>query len=118
MAVTTRDYYEVLGVERNASEDEIRKAYRKLALVHHPDKHSRASEERQHDEARKFQQVGFAYAVLSDDKRRKRYDSTGRTDEGFELAAGDDGWEAYFAELYDNVTRAKLDEMKKEYQGV
>jgi len=61
--------------------------------------------------------VGFAYAVLSDEKRRKRYDATGKTDEGFDLAAGDDGWEAYFEQMFDRVTRGKLDEMKKEYQG-
>lgn len=111
------DLYAVIGLTNAATVDDIRKAYRKLALVHHPDKHTNAPQERQDAEAHKFQQVGFAYAVLSDEKRRARYDSTGRTDEGFELAAGDDGWESYFNELFDNVTRAKLDEMKKEYQG-
>ncbi|EJD44088.1 DnaJ-domain-containing protein [Auricularia subglabra TFB-10046 SS5] len=111
------DLYAVLGLTEAASPDEIKKAYRKLALVHHPDKHASASEERRNEESRKFQQVGFAYAVLSDEKRRKRYDTTGRTDAAFELAEGEDGWEAYFSDLFEEVTRAKLDEMKKEYQG-
>ena len=53
---------------------QIRKAYRKLALKCHPDK---GGDEKQ------FQQVGYAYAVLSDEKRRKRFDDTGRTDESF-----------------------------------
>ncbi|KZV93389.1 DnaJ-domain-containing protein [Exidia glandulosa HHB12029] len=111
------DLYAVLALTNAATGDDIRKAYRKLALVHHPDKHAKASEERQAEASRKFQQIGFAYAVLSDDKRRKRYDATGRTDDAVELAAGEDGWEAYFSELFDSVTRSKLDEMKKEYQG-
>ena len=55
--------------------------------------------------------------MLSDGKRKERYDRTGRTDEGFELSAGEDGWEAYFADLFESVTKGRLDELKKEYQG-
>ncbi|KAI0637034.1 DnaJ-domain-containing protein [Trametes polyzona] len=111
------DLYDVLGVKSDASADEIKKAYRKLALRFHPDKHSAAGEDAKADASLKFQQVGFAYAVLSDEKRRKRYDQTGKTDEGADFGPGEDGWEAYFEELYDRVTRDKLDELKKEYQG-
>ena len=111
------DLYAVLSLQKDASLDSIKKAYRKLALIYHPDKHATSSEKAKQDASTKFQQVGFAYAVLSDSKRKARYDSTGRTDEGFELGAGEDGWEAYFEELFDRVTRGKLDEMKKEYQG-
>lgn len=110
------DLYAVLNVFSEATNDDIRKAYRRLALTYHPDKHSAASEEAQAQASTKFQQVGFAYAVLSDEKRRKRYDSTGQTDEGSEMDP-EGGWEAYFEELFDRVTRGKLDEMKKEYQG-
>ncbi|KAI0646992.1 DnaJ-domain-containing protein [Trametes meyenii] len=111
------DLYDVLSVKSDASQDNIKKAYRKLALKHHPDKHSAANEDAKAEASIKFQQVGFAYTVLSDEKRRKRYDQTGKTDEGADFGPGEDGWEAYFEELYDRVTRDKLDEMKNKYQG-
>ncbi|KAL1746369.1 hypothetical protein HDZ31DRAFT_62269 [Schizophyllum fasciatum] len=111
------DLYAVFSLTKAATGEEIRKSYRRLALVHHPDKHTHSAEQVKADAAVKFQQVGFAYAVLSDEKRRKRYDQTGRTDEGFDDVSGEDGWEAYFEDLFDRVTRGKLDEMKKEYQG-
>jgi len=111
------DLYAVLSLERNATSDAIKKAYRRLALIYHPDKHATASERAKEDASTKFQQIGFAYAVLSEPNRKARYDSTGKTDESFHLGAGEDGWEKYFEELFDRVTRGKLDEMKKTYQG-
>jgi len=111
------DLYDILSVRSDAKSEDIKKAYRRLALIYHPDKHNTATVTAKAEASTKFQQVGFAYAVLSDEKRRGRYDRTGRTDEGFELAAGEDGWEAYFEEMFERVTRGKLDEMKKEYQG-
>ncbi|KAJ7449796.1 hypothetical protein FB451DRAFT_1286575 [Mycena latifolia] len=111
------DLYAVLSLTSDAKLDDIKKAYRRLALVYHPDKQTTATEARRAEASTKFHQIGFAYAVLSDAKRRQRYDKTGKTDEGFDLAAGEDGWDAYFEELFDRVTRGKLDEMKKEYQG-
>ncbi|KAJ7219258.1 hypothetical protein GGX14DRAFT_695462 [Mycena pura] len=110
------DLYAVLSLTSEAKPDDIKKAYRRLALIHHPDKQSNASDDRKAEASTKFQQIGFAYAVLGDTKRRQRYDNTGRTDESFDLE-GEDGWDAYFEELFDRVTRGKLDEMKKEYQG-
>ncbi|CAG02333.1 unnamed protein product, partial [Tetraodon nigroviridis] len=70
-----KDYYKVLGVDRNATEEEIKKAYRKRALLHHPDRHSSASSEVQKEEEKKFKEVGEAFSVLSDAKKRSRYDS-------------------------------------------
>ncbi|KAI0054063.1 DnaJ-domain-containing protein, partial [Auriscalpium vulgare] len=111
------DLYAVLNVTSDANPDDIKKAYRKLALVYHPDKHAKSGEDARATASHKFQQIGFAYTILSDEKKRQRYDRTGQTDEGLEMDAGEDGWEAYFEELFDSVTKEKLDEMKKEYQG-
>jgi len=67
-----RDYYEILGVERTASEEEIKKAYRKLAVKHHPDKNpgDKTSEE-------KFKEIGEAYEALSEPQKRAAYDQYG-----------------------------------------
>ena len=69
--------YEVLGVDDNASDEDIKKAFRKLALRLHPDKLSGASEEQRAAAERKFKEVNGAYSVLSDAKRRAAYDSYG-----------------------------------------
>jgi len=72
MAVQFRDYYETLGVQKTASEDEIRTAFRKLARKHHPDvaKDKKAAEE-------KFKEINEAYEVLGDPEKRKQYDQRG-----------------------------------------
>jgi curved DNA-binding protein CbpA len=70
-ADTKRDYYEVLGVNRTATRDEIKHAYRQLALQYHPDKN------KDPDAAATFRELAEAYAVLSDDTKRKEYDTTG-----------------------------------------
>lgn len=70
-----KDYYKILCVSRNASDDEIKKAYRKKALIHHPDRHASSSAEERRAEEIKFKEVGEAYAILSDPKKKQRYDS-------------------------------------------
>ena len=76
-----RDYYEVLGVEKNASANDIKKAYRKLAIQYHPDKNP---DDKKAEE--KFKEAAEAYSVLSDPDKRARYDQFGH--EGLGGAAG------------------------------
>lgn len=64
-----KDYYKILGVQKSASQDEIKKAFRKLALEHHPDKNGGKDE--------KFKEINQAYSVLSDAKKRQHYDTYG-----------------------------------------
>jgi molecular chaperone DnaJ len=66
-----RDYYEVLGVSKNASKEEIKDAYRKLAMQYHPDRNKAA------DAEDKFKEISEAYAVLSDNQKRRQYDTLG-----------------------------------------
>ncbi|MBR5070231.1 MAG: DnaJ domain-containing protein [Bacteroidales bacterium] len=72
-----RDYYEVLGLQKGASADDIKKAYRKLALKWHPDKWQQASEAEKKTAEQNFKEIGEAYAVLSDEQKRARYDQFG-----------------------------------------
>ncbi len=69
-----KDYYKTLGIQKGASKDEIKKAFRKLAHEHHPDKN-------QGNDA-KFKEINEAYTVLSDDQKRQRYDTYGSADQG------------------------------------
>jgi curved DNA-binding protein len=72
MPVQYKDYYEILGVEKSASQEEIRKAFRRLARVHHPD----VAKDKKAAEA-KFKEINEAYEVLGDPEKRQKYDSLG-----------------------------------------
>src|SRR5512136_2998309 len=67
-----RDYYEVLGVQKNATKDQIKDAYRKLAMQYHPDRNKSPEAEE------KFKEISEAYAVLSDDQKRQQYNTLGK----------------------------------------
>ena len=101
-----RDYYEVLGVAKNASEDDIKKAYRKLAMKHHPDRNqgdgAKAAEE-------KFKEGKEAYEMLSDAQKRAAYDQFGHAGvdpnaggAGFRPGAGGEGFGG-FAEAFGDI---------------
>jgi len=71
MTTQKRDYYEILGVSRNASDDDLKKAFRKLAFEFHPDRN------KDKDAEEKFKEINEAYQVLSDQDKRARYDQFG-----------------------------------------
>src|SRR3989344_4403854 len=77
---TKRDYYEVLGVSKSASTEELKRAYRKLALEWHPDKNKSANANE------KFKEINEAYAVLSDPQKKQTYDQFGHA--AFQPGAG------------------------------
>ncbi|MCX7729077.1 MAG: molecular chaperone DnaJ [Bacteroidia bacterium] len=84
-----RDYYEILGVPKNASEEDIKKAYRKLAVKYHPDKNPGNKEAEE-----KFKEINEAYEVLSDKDKRARYDQFGHA--GVGSSAASDGTGSYY----------------------
>ncbi len=101
MSEKKRDYYEVLGLERNASEEEIKKAYRKLARKYHPDfnKNDPLAEA-------KFKEINEAYEVLSDPQKREGYDHFGHAGPGFGAGdgfAGFGGFESIFEDLFGGL---------------
>ena len=83
--MNNKDYYKVLGIEKGASEDEVKKAFRRLAHKYHPDKEG--------GDAEKFKEVNEAYQVLSDSKKREQYDRFGRVFEGG--GGGGQGFEGF-----------------------
>ena len=90
MAVAFRDYYETLGVARDASNEDIRKAYRKLARENHPDVNKDPGAED------RFKEISEAYEVLRDPDKRKRYDQLGANWKAGQDVSGAPGWEDVF----------------------
>ncbi|TMU85596.1 molecular chaperone DnaJ [Bacillus sp. BHET2] len=82
--MSKRDYYEILGVGKDASKDEMKKAYRKLSKKYHPDINKEA------DADEKFKEISEAYEVLSDDQKRSQYDRFGHTDPNQGFGGGGD----------------------------
>ncbi|KAL7641261.1 UNVERIFIED_CONTAM: hypothetical protein RMT77_008399 [Armadillidium vulgare] len=69
-----KDYYKILGVSRNATDDDIKRSYKKKALQHHPDRHANAADDEKREHEIKFKEIGEAYAILTDPKKRSMYD--------------------------------------------
>ena len=84
MATVKRDYYEVLGVPRDATPEQLKAAYRKLAMQYHPDRNNgdKGAEE-------KFKEVGEAYSILSDPSKKEQFDRFGITDSSQQMQGGD-----------------------------
>ena len=104
------DYYETLGIERNATADDLKKAYRKAAMKYHPDRNPDSVEAET-----KFKEVNEAYEILSDNQKRAAYDqfghaafentgtgSNGGRGAGFDFASG-------FADIFDEVQRVRTE---------
>src|SRR6516225_9309840 len=91
MALVYKDYYEVLDVPRDADQDAIRRAYRKLARKYHPDLNQDT------DAEERFKELGEAYEVLSDPDKRERYDRLGTQWHAREEAPGGANFEDFFA---------------------
>ena len=97
-----KDYYETLGVPKNASEEDIKKAYRKLAMKHHPDRNQGESGKASED---KFKEAKEAYEMLSDAQKRAAYDQYGHAgvDPNMRGGPGADGFNGGFAEAFGDI---------------
>ncbi|KAL9948359.1 hypothetical protein ACHAQF_000907 [Verticillium nonalfalfae] len=108
------DPYETLGLEREATADQVKSAYRKAALKNHPDK---VPEDKKSEANEKFQSIAFAYAILSDPARRKRYDTTGSTSESIVDADGFN-WSDFYREQYrDSISADAIEKFAAKYKG-
>ncbi len=116
MATAVKNYYKILGVTENASQDEIKKAFRKLARKYHPDLNpgDKSSEE-------KFKELSEAYAVLSDKEKRDQYDNAGTT---FEQFGGGEGFRGFgggeaadFSDIFGDIFGARTDSVARNARG-
>ncbi|KAL8421540.1 hypothetical protein RB596_002349 [Gaeumannomyces avenae] len=107
------DPYEELGLERSATADQVKAAYRKAALKHHPDK---VAADKKAEAHAKFQSIAFANAILSDPARRKRYDETGSTSDSIVDSDGF-SWSDYFAEQFrDAISSDAIERFASAYK--
>lgn len=102
--MANKDYYSILGVDRNASDTDIKKAFRKLAAQYHPDKQTDKSDEVKKQAEEKFKDINEAYQVLSDAEKRKHYNTYGTMEGmgGFEGASNEDLMEM-FRKMHDDM---------------
>lgn len=107
-----KSLYELLGVEKTASQQEIKKAYYKLALRLHPDKNPGDDEAKE-----KFQLLQKVISILGDEEKRALYDQTGLVDDDMLVGNAADDLQEYFRSLYKKVTEADIEEFEATYRG-
>ncbi|CAA7407960.1 unnamed protein product [Spirodela intermedia] len=107
-----KSLYEILGVENSASQQEIKKAYYKLALKLHPDKNPGDEEAKE-----KFQLLQKVISILGDEEKRALYDQTGFVDDNDLVGAGADDLQEFFRATYKKVTEADIEEFEANYRG-
>ncbi|XP_042513716.1 chaperone protein dnaJ 6-like isoform X2 [Macadamia integrifolia] len=107
-----KSLYEILGVESTASQQEIKKAYYKLALRLHPDKNPDDEEAKE-----KFQQLQKVMSILGDEEKRSLYDQTGCVDDADLVGDVAQNLQEYFRTMYNEVTEADIEEFEANYRG-
>lgn len=113
----SKDYYKILGLARNATESEIKKAYRKLATKYHPDKFANSSEAEKKKAENKFKELNEAYEVLSDPKKKLAYDQYGST--GFGNSGGFEGFgNAGFGNFNENTQNFNFNNFKSAFGDI
>lgn len=100
-----KDHYEVLGISRDASEVEVKKAYHKLALKYHPDRYAGKPESEKKAAEEKFKEINEAHSVLSDQEKRKNYDQFGHAAEGFQSTGGFEGFGEGPSSVFEDLFR-------------
>ncbi len=115
--MSKRDYYSVLGVTKNASESEIKRAYRKLAMKHHPDRNKGNKD----DEA-KFKEANEAYEVLSNSQQRAAYDQFGHAGVNANArssggSAGAGGFNDVFGDVFGDIFNARGQQKSSSYKA-
>ncbi|CAH8494558.1 unnamed protein product [Schistosoma turkestanicum] len=111
----TKNLYEVLGVTKDCDKTEFRKAFYKLSLLHHPDRHDSDSKS---EATKRFQVLSRVYSYMEDDEKRKVYDETGVIDEDDEITSKSyDDWVEYWKLLFPKITSAQIDDYCKKYKG-
>ena len=107
-AFGTKSYYEILNIDKSSSGDEVRRAYRRLALIYHPDRIG--------GDAEKFKALSVVHSTLSDSGKREIYDADGTADDECNDGSYDDSYE-YFRKLFPTLTVTKLEEFAATYKG-
>ncbi|MGB0908895.1 MAG: DnaJ C-terminal domain-containing protein [Nitrospirales bacterium] len=130
MTTTPRDFYDILGVTKDATSDEIKKAYRRLARKYHPDLHP---DSKKAEMEKNFKELNEAYEVISDEKKRKKYNQYGfqwKDAEAYQRAEAENqdapgGWETYqtqgdgadFSEMFENLFRQQARKEGTSFRG-